>query len=285
MDRLYFLPRQAQNLIKSFSLQNVNEVRLRLGNRLFVKVNGKTVGLTYPFGQELTFADIQKSLLILTEHSIFAHENTIKQGFITTKHGLRVGICGECVFENGKIKFIKNITSLCIRLPFNAVDCSKKVFNTLCNEGVKNMLIISPPGAGKTTFLRDIIRQISYKYSQNVLVCDERYELRSGGLFELGQTVDCFAGASKSFALKTGVRALCPDVVCVDELFSAPDVCAVIEAVNCGVKVVATVHANSIETVKKKLQFQLAFKQNAFEVFVELFGVGQVKNFGVINNV
>lgn len=257
---LNFLPSKISNGIKNLSTDKLYEIRIRLdypiillydNNKFYLGKNGITNNKSLAIYCE-SF-DIEHIIKTITEHSIYAFNDKLKQGFLPTKDGLRIGVAGECVFENNQIVTIKNITSLNIRIPHNVLDCSNKLFDYLLDETnflprIYNSLIISPPTCGKTTILKDLIRKIDLLNYFSILVIDERGELSN----VKGQNVDTIKFSNKLFAFKYGIRSLAPNIIITDELSTFDDWKCVQEAVNSGVKVIATCHAESIKDVVQK---------------------------------
>lgn len=263
-------------------MQSIYEIRLRYKCPICVCVCGKYELLKDLSNGKTLYADkrlIDYVVLRATENSLYSYNNELKQAFITAKGGIRLGICGEVVYdENQKVKTIKNLSSLVLRVPHEVPNCSRPISACLINrttQRVNNLLIISPPGCGKTTFIRDIARQLSLmKRIYNILIVDERYELSASvcgeNTLDVGLTSDCLVGTTKSFAFGEGVRALKPDVIVCDELMDLDDADAVSFAVNSGVSVVATVHGDDIASVKRKEFMQGLIRSRTFDYYVIL---------------
>ena len=220
--------------------------------------------------------DIEKFIFRASENSIYAVNNQIQQGFITIAGGVRIGLCGNLVVENGKIITINNFSSVNIRIPHEVKNCCLPAIKFLLDEkGFKNTLIISPPGAGKTTFLRDIALQISnLNLAYNLLVLDERGEIAScvngKNLLNVGRFTDVLSGAEKRFGFETGIRAMKPDIIFTDELAGEADTHAAWMASSCGIKLVATVHASDTAQFRKKQSFQKLIDEKVFERYIVL---------------
>ncbi len=272
---LEFLPQDIIDKLKPYINNGLQEIRLRVYKPCFINVNSKTIKLNsvniYP-------STIEKIILNLTKHSLYAYENSIAQGYLTGENGERVGIVGECVYDNG-LRFIKNITSLCIRIPCQIKGCSEKIANEIFSNSYENLLIISKPGAGKTTYLRDFCRIISTKLGRNVLLVDEKNEI-SGKDFEIGERTDVFLLSKKSFGLKQGVLNMRPDYIILDELSRIEDIEALIEACYSGVNVIASAHGTCIEDLKYKPMFEKIFENKVFKyalILSDRNGVGTVE--------
>ena len=168
----------------AFNLQNVYELRLRENKPLAVNFGGQMFFVkNIRTSQNIicTAKDIEYVLLSASENSIYAVNNQICQGFITCDGGLRIGLAGEHVLTSGgETKTLKNISSINIRVPHEIKNCAHTVLTFIANGGIKSALILAPPGAGKTTFLRDLANSIGQMNKLlNVLICDERYEIAS----------------------------------------------------------------------------------------------------------
>jgi len=282
------LPNQLYELIKNVNLEHINEIRLRvgspiilLGNKLaYLSKNGVVINKDEALvcHQHL----IDEILQIISNSSLYAINDQLIQGYVTVD-GVRVGIAGELVVVNGQIKTVKNISSLNIRIPHLIKNCSLPIYNYLANGWVMNTLIISPPGAGKTTFLRDFIYQLSTRNPKlNLLIVDERSEITT--INEVFTGVDIYKNCTKAFAFENGIRSMKPDVIVTDEINLNEDVKAIENAITSGVKVVATIHANSVADLKNKKEFADIISKQLFERFVVLGfsnGVGTIE--GVFN--
>lgn len=279
-------------ITRNYKLDDIQELRVRCNQPIKVCYKGRSVELKSDAGIYLKPIIAGKELIdyiisSATKNSIYAFEEQIKSGFIITENGLRIGICGTAVVHENKITFIKNITSLNIRLGHNVLGVSKNILSYISINGeVKNTLIISPPGAGKTTMLRDIIIKLSEEQNiQNIMVIDEKFEIAGEKKnFLLGTNVDIMQGADKKFAFYDAIKVMNPSVIITDELTSEEDIAGVKFAVWSGVNVIATVHAKNLDELKQKLGFEKIMKEKIFDRFICLSkrnGVGTIE--GVFN--
>ena len=179
------------------------------------------------------------------QYSIYSVEEQIKQGFITAANGERIGLAGEYVSEKGKAITIRNFTSIFIRVPHIVVGSGETFYRICMSDIAKNVLLISAPGLGKTTILRDVARILSDKTQKNILLCDERGEL---GVGTLGISCDVLKFADKATAFESGIRAMRPDILITDEI-SDLDCQSIKRAIYAGVRVVASAHFSDIEHV------------------------------------
>lgn len=248
------------------AISELSEIRLRKDKPIVVFVKGQPYyiwekGLTcnINYAMYCTKEMIDDIVYKASDYSIYSVNEQIKQGYIMLDNGVRLGLCGSVVEENGTVKTIINWTSLNIRIPHQIKNISLCAFDDIVSEsGVKNTLIISPPGAGKTTFLRDFLFQLSENnYCMNVCVIDERGEIAGGegSQINLGNFCDVISYCTKKQGFKQSIRAMNPQLIVTDEIGNDDDVNCLIDAMNCGVKVIATIHASSIEELKRKSIF------------------------------
>ena len=275
---------------KNFIQEYVYEIRIRINKPIVVNYRGNYCMLSKKDGfvTNCLYANsdlINYILAVATKQSLYAFNDQIKKCFITTNSGIRIGICGEVVQNAGKVSTIKNITSLNIRISHQVKDCSEKIINFVCTNGVvKNTLIISPPGAGKTTIIRDIANKLSNeKQINNILVVDERYEIAgtsNNNNIEMGMFVDVISGSNKNFAFDECLKSLSPSVIITDEISEESDIASVAKAIKSGVKVIATAHAENVNDLKHKKYFKDLLEYRYFERIIVLSkrsGVGTVE--------
>ena len=242
--------------IKSKELQ---ELRFRVDKPIVVRVGGESYylannGLTRDRDDAMVVSmqELQEMVLKSADYSLYAINDQLIKGFVTLAGGVRIGICGEVVVEENQIKTIKNITSLNIRIPHEVRNCSLPLYNMLVKGGrIQNTLVISSPGCGKTTFIRDLAMQLGKREEFcNVLICDERCEITGmdQGRSSMLESFNCdiIANCSKKYAFENGIRSMRPDVIVTDEINLEDDVDAIKNALTSGVKVVATIRKISM---------------------------------------
>ena len=277
------LPNKVYNAIfGSVNFSDVYEIRLRVNNPISINLKNHNRYVTET-GISINNKDaiictkelIESVVFKASSQSIYAFNEQIKKGFITVAGGIRIGITGQVVLENKKIKTIKYFSSLNIRIPHEVMGCSKEVLTYLMEgNSLYNTLIISPPGAGKTTFLRDLAYQINLiSPNINLLILDERMEI-AGSCEGVNQLMvgssDVFSGVSKSYGFESGIRSMNPQIIFTDEIANLNDVEAIEYAGGCGVRVVASTHGYNLETLKIKSHFLKLLDLKVFDRFVVL---------------
>jgi len=271
------------------SKETLEEIRLRVNQPIMIRTDRREYFLNSA-GQIASQAnailatkeDLQDILERMTYSSLYAAEEELRHGFLTLPGGHRVGVSGETVVEHERIRTIRNISALNIRL---ARQPATKVLNLLKlilapNKSLYHTLIISPPRAGKTTVLRMLVRHLSNGIpeigleGQQVGVVDERSEIAGmwQGIpsFDLGCRTDVLDRCPKVQGLNMLIRSMSPSVVAVDELGGPEDVTALNDAVRCGVKVLATAHAATLQEVQRRAFLKELFQPPIFERVVIL---------------
>ena len=234
------LPDKINSCLKDKSnLNKLQEIRVKVGKPLNIVLDNTETIFNYVIRREDVKAIIQK----ISNYSLYAFEEDIRQGYITIQGGHRVGLAGQCVIEDNSIKTIRNITFLNIRVCREIVGCSNSLMNSLVeNNRVNNTLIISPPKCGKTTLLRDITRNISNGISQigfkgkRTVVIDERSEIAAcyNGIpqMNVGMRTDVYDNCIKSEGMMMAVRGLSPEVIICDEIGTYKDMEGLMMAYN-----------------------------------------------------
>lgn len=231
--------------------------------------------------------ELRETMEYVSNYSLYAFEEEMKQGFITIQGGHRIGIAGKTIVDGNGIRTMKFISFLNVRLSHQVKGCASQVMPYLFENGqVLHTLIISPPRCGKTTLLRDIIRQISNGTGtvpgQNVGVIDERSEI--GACYqgvpqnELGIRTDILDCCPKAKGMMMLIRTMAPQVIAVDEIGTREDLEAIEYVMNCGCKLLATVHGSSIDDIKTKPVLRKLVQERIFERYVLLDNTGHIGN-------
>lgn len=290
-DILPVLPQKislALGRIQACDMRDIEEIRMRAGKPLMVFLRGKDFfinnnGFLRESPESVLYldrSDIEKTLQIMSDFSIYAIEEELKQGFITIKGGHRIGLCGRIVLEGNVVKTIKNISGMNIRIAKEVKGCSADLVKKLYSSGLKHTLIASPPNCGKTTLLRDMIRLLSGGYKEGKIngykvgIVDERSEIAGCYLGvpqrDVGVRTDVLDACPKVQGMIMMLRSMSPDVIAVDEIGSLQDADAIEDVVNAGVKIIATAHGRDINEIKKRPGVCKLIEENAFERIVIL---------------
>lgn len=243
---LNLLPQRIRQTVDHIGKDSLQELRMRIGQPPELVFQAETKKLSQP----VTGADIAFVINYATQYSPWA-ASTVSNGYITAAGGHRIGICGVCTVQNGRISGIRQPTSLCLRVARDFEGCAKSA-----NRLHGSILIIGPPGSGKTTLLRDLIRLKSNQGQGSVAVVDEREEIfplhKGSACFVAGDSTDILSGCRKADGIITVLRSMTPAWIAVDEITAQEDAEALLHAGWCGVNLMATAHAGSVTDLKSR---------------------------------
>lgn len=230
-------------------LSQIAEIRLRAGRQsVAVDVFGRMKVCSPPFSAE----EIADCFAEICRYSVYSFEEEIAQGFVTLDGGHRVGICGTAVTKNGVITSLKDISGLNIRIAHQVYGCADELYERAFSDGLHSLLLGGKPMSGKTTVLRDLARRLGERH--RVVIIDSRGELSASvngtPSFDIGLNTDALCGCEKSEGILMSLRSLNPEVIICDEIGN--DSAAVEQAMFCGVKLIASAHADSIGQLKKR---------------------------------
>ncbi|OLS03932.1 stage III sporulation protein AA [Tissierella creatinophila] len=285
------LPKEYKEDIEEIRLRNNKPLNIYIkGKNFFVGKNG-TVLESEKEGLIIKDDDIKNTFQLITNHSVYAFSEEIKNGFITITGGHRVGIGGKTVYGLDKIEDITNISSLNFRIAREKKGISDFLIPNLIDENndFYNTLIISPPQCGKTTLLRDIIRNLSNGKDNEfegfkIGLIDERSEIagvyRGVSQNDVGLRTDILDGCLKSHGIIMLIRSMSPEIIAVDEIGGVKDIEAIGEGLRAGIKFIATVHGSSLDEIKCKKNLNEIINEKIFKRYVVLDrsrGVGTIR--------
>lgn len=287
---LYMFPQEYRPLWKKVAGEqhHLQEIRLRIGQPVVLLLNGEEVFVTE--AGELTDMvrearcvserELRGMLEHICHYSPYAFEEELRRGFITVAGGHRVGVAGQAVMEaDGGIRTIKNISFVNIRVAHQLKGAADEILPQIYCEGrPRNTLIISPPGCGKTTLLRDLIRRISdgnrYASGMTVGVVDERSELAGSFLGipqnDVGMRTDVLDGCPKDAGMLLLLRSMSPKVIAMDELGSGSELAVLGQAAASGCRILATAHGENLEDVKHRFVVDGEWMECLFELVIVL---------------
>lgn len=289
-DILHIFSRRIRGVLEQADLdfEELQEIRLRAEKPLFVRLRGEEYLLSEQGDREtdpekawkVPVREIRETMEFVGKYSLYAYEDELRQGYLTLQGGHRLGVSGKVVLEGDKVKHIRYISCLNLRLSHEVIGCGDSVLPFLWGgTGLCHTLIISPPRCGKTTLLRDLIRQISDGNlghpGHTVGVVDERSEIcgcyQGIPANDVGIRTDVMDACPKAEGMMMMVRSMSPQVLAVDEIGGETDIRALETALFCGCRLLATVHGSSLEDIRSKPLLRRLVEEQMFERYVILY--------------
>ena len=289
------LPTQLAKLILEHNIQKLEEIRIRANKPVILKLGQVEIVLNYT----ITTNEIIGILQNICNNSIYTYQNQICNGFITLPGGNRVGIAGNVVIKDGQVSNISYIYSLNFRISHQingACDNILKYVLDTENNTIFNTLIVSPPGAGKTTIIRDLAKRISNGINEinfrglDVSIIDERGEIAAmtkGIIFnDVGIRTDVLDNVPKSKGIRMAVSSMAPKVIIADEIGNKDDVNIINYAICSGVKCIFTAHGSDMEDLLKNNEINKIINLQLFSkiIFLDEKQKGKIKNVVNIQN-
>ncbi len=259
--------------------EQIEEIRIRNNKPIIIKAENDNKILKYIVSEKEILEIFEK----ICENSVYSYRKQICEGFITIKGGHRIGLTGNVVMEEQKIVNITYISSLNFRIAREKIDCSNNLLSYVINipkNNIYNTLIISPPGCGKTTILRDLIRKISNGIKQidfkgkTIGLVDERGEIAAmyKGIpqNDIGIRTDVIDNISKSKGMQMLIRSMSPQIISCDEIGNKEDIEAINYAICCGIKGIFTAHGGNLEEINLNPAISELIRKNIFERLIFL---------------
>lgn len=262
--------RPLAEMLSNEEKENVRELRLRAGAGFSVFVNGAEKLLS----GSVTPTDLSDVLELATERSLHCARSSVAQGFVTVRGGHRVGLCGSAVKNSDGVSGIRELSSVSIRIAKEIKGAADGIYDTVMRNGVfRNTLVVAPPGCGKTTLLRDLVRNVSDR-GVRVSLVDERGEIaakyRGVPQLNVGKCTDVLDGIDKARGSMMLLRSMTPDIIAMDEISDEADCKAVRSISGCGTGVLATAHGKNLTELLRHDTYRELFDKKAFECVITL---------------
>ena len=275
---VYLLPEGLKQKAAAFRGTGIEELRLRIDRRPTVLRDGQEHAFS---NERITERDILRLLEKATGASLHSAAAALSEGYLSYK-GLRIGVCGEAVNHKGELAGFRHFSSAAIRVPRECRGVCDGIIRELYEGGFESTLLISRPGGGKTTALREFIRKLSDRGTR-ISVMDERNELSASddgqAQFDLGAHTDVLTGAPKADGAMMMLRAMNPQILAMDEITKKEDIEAISQASGCGADILASAHASGLEELIRRPLYKELLMLGIFKNAVMISGVGAARRY------
>lgn len=263
---LELLPDRLREAVAPYTERPLEELRFCAGQPVILRLQGQEIVLR----EKAAAPQLEQILRNACRQSVYAHTETIRQGFVTVEGGHRIGVCGFGVMQDGAVQTVRDISSLNIRIARQIYGCAAPLLPQITGSA----FIVGPPGSGKTTLLRDLIRLLSDERKLRVGIADERGELSAGvqGVpqLDVGMRTDVLVNIPKATAFLMLLRTMDPQWIAMDEVTSPEDLTAMEQAAYCGVQLLATAHADSWEELRARRLYRELLERGLFRTVILL---------------
>lgn len=256
------LKSEIEGLINSNHI--INEIRIKKNSFIYLISNGKNLKTDIFIDEN----EIENIFEYICQGSLYAHIDTLKEGYIQMGSGIRAGVCGTAILDNGQITGIKDVTSINIRIPQKINNASSYVFSLLEKTNFsESILIYSSPGVGKTSILRDLVLKLS-KLDNGIrfAVIDTREEIIINHLE--CSNADIYLSYPKGVAIELATKSMTPEIIICDEISNESEANAILKSSHSGVTLIATTHASSFTELKEKSILTPLIKSGVFKHFI-----------------
>ena len=271
------MPEEIASELRYFKKSEIEEIRIRLGRKPCVSLAGKEQALSCKATNGI---DIKRLIEKATGASYHMAEVGLSEGYINYC-GLRIGVCGHMSSQRGQAYSFRSINTLAIRIAHECRGIFDDMVQELYSSGYKNSLIVSAPGGGKTTAIRELCRLLS-EDGERIALIDERNEiLADDGMncFDLGPHCDVLSGVNKAQGSTMLLRTMNPDIIAMDEITKQEDVQAVFNIVGCGVSLLASAHGKDKTELGKRKIYRELLDAGVFEYLITISGYGSRRKY------
>lgn len=275
---LGLLPQNWRQAAERCACGAAEEIRLRLGRRPGILKDGKETA----FREEpIDAGELLRVLEKATGASLHTAAPALSEGYVNYR-GLRIGVCGTAVLRDGAVSGFRSISSLAIRIPRECRGICEEAMKSYGESGFANTLVIAKPGGGKTTALRELIRRLSLQ-GLRLAVADERNELAgsdgASARFDLGPATDVLTGVPKAEAAMMLLRGMNPEIIAMDEITRERDLDAVLQIHGCGVGLLASAHAASLDELQNRQCYRELLERRIFRFVLQIEGTGSRRRY------